>query len=87
MAMRRTEGFIKAQVEVFYCTNTGDKIHMMSFQLATGRISNETEYARVIKVKEDCEADNSKMQEYIKAALASVRANDYDLILEFGLSC
>lgn len=87
MSMNRTEGYIKAFVDVSYINNQGDKIHMMSFQLATGKMSDQAAYDRVTQTKTRCELDNSQMQTYIRQAIASVQANDYQVILDFGLSC
>ena len=87
MTMNRTDGYIKAFVDVYYVNNAGVKHHMMSFQLATGLINNGGDYDRVCQTKEKCERDHSQMQEYIRAAIATVEANDYQLTLEFGLCC
>lgn len=85
MAMNRTEGFIKAFVEVYYLNAQGIEQHLMSFQLATGKVSDDAEYARVCKVKDDCQANPDLMQSYIKAAISAVEANDYHVSLKFGL--
>jgi hypothetical protein len=83
--MQHTPGQIKAFVNVFYTNAQGIKQHMMSFQLATADTRDEKAVSRVRAVAVTCEEDHSKMQDYIKAAIDSVMANDYDLTLEFGV--
>lgn len=85
--MNTTPGYIKAFVDVSYTTKDGIKQHMMSFQLATGRNDVDGDVDRVTQRKLACEADPSKMQDYIKAAIATAEANDYQITLDFGLSC
>lgn len=86
MAMQRTEGYYKAVVNVFYLNMRGDKQHVMSFQLCTIKTSEDPKamdncFARI----EECKADESKMQHHITAAIDTMRANEYDLHLEFAV--
>ncbi|MND22855.1 hypothetical protein D3C76_165580 [compost metagenome] len=83
--MNHTPGYTKAFVEVWYMNSCGTLQHMMSFQLGTVRTLNTQDVDKLREKLAQCEADPELMQDYIKAAIASVEANDYQLTFKFGL--
>lgn len=86
MTMQRTEGYMKAVVNVFYINMYGDKQHVMSFQLCTIKMADDPQasekcFARI----DECKADETKMQNHITAAIDCLRANEYQLSVEFAV--
>lgn len=77
MAMNRTEGYYKAFIEVHYTNALGFKQHVASFQIAT---STDMEHCSVAKKRFNEEGESS-LAPSIQAYLASMRENEYDLII------
>lgn len=84
--MQRTEGFAKGFMSVFYINAAGIKHHMMDFQICTFKTDGSFSAVDCCHTKiEACKANRKAMPCYIQDALAAVEANEYELVITFGV--